>query len=134
LRVRVIFEHLFKKKYKQGEIIQMLDFLLSKTYLSSLLDECFNRRLVFRWVQIVLHYSFYVFMFLCFYYSYLQKIWHVNIFLFVWCQIFVSLTFFTGQKSIRTVNLFCGVDGVDVPDPILVKDSSNGDLQGRNIT
>jgi len=37
-------------KYKKDEIIQMLDFFLSTTYLSCLVDGCFNKRLVFQWV------------------------------------------------------------------------------------
>jgi len=40
--------------YKQDGTIQMLDFPL--IYLSSLMDECFNRRLVSQWIQIVLCY------------------------------------------------------------------------------
>ena len=43
--------------YKQDEIIQMLYFFSSTTYLTSLVDEWFTRWLIFQWVQIVLRYS-----------------------------------------------------------------------------
>ena len=54
-------------KYKQNNIIQMFDLLIDNTFvqliywsttpLSSLLDMCFNKQLVFQCVQIVLSYS-----------------------------------------------------------------------------
>ena len=40
-------------KYKQDEVIQMLVFI-STTYMSSLVDKCFNKRSVFKWALIVL--------------------------------------------------------------------------------
>ena len=53
-------------KYKQNNIIQMFDLLIDNTFvqliywsttpLSSLLDMCFNKQLVFQWVRIVVHY------------------------------------------------------------------------------
>jgi hypothetical protein len=42
--------------HKQEDIIQILDLMMT-TYLSGLVDECFNRRLVFKRVQIVPRYS-----------------------------------------------------------------------------
>jgi hypothetical protein len=61
-------------KYKQDEIIQMLDFLIDNIFVL-FSGCCFNKRLVFQWVRNVLHYSPICFWYFCYPFFFEKQCW-----------------------------------------------------------